>query len=814
MDSIRHLAPRQLRTLLHYAEQQKVDPGVCQRLQWFMAAATNGFSVREVAERFRVAQATVRRWLKRFDPADLSTLTEHSRRPHHLRRPDTEERVIGLIRAYRKKFPTMGQEKIQKKLHEQYGIDISVSTIWRIISRHQFYFADTITHRERRAQGGSHGVFSLFLLISLTLLSCILGVERASAVSIANDSDNGETMRSQNFLLQSEGGGNETPPSPPPSPPTPPSLPPSLNTAPIGTQDASGGGWRGGYSTTAAVVSPKNTTRPAAPLQQQKQKNQTPPIPHKSPLLPKPVLKKHMENTLPAVPPAPVKKNGEKLGAAPAPAKLQFFDSVDTLCPPPPACPVRSCAQARPPQASLLSGLQSIPSTQVQSFGWISLVCLWVLTVFYWCRRGRSIRKKGKCRWTLLSLLGALAFALEIPGIAADSPLNIQQAYHGQLLDSSGTPLTTPHQIRISLWTSADYVSSDITATGDLHTSAPNYAGWSEIKTVVPDTTGNFVTIMGAGTSLPKMDSLSPEDLSRRYIQIEIKAASAASTAWELLDANASNALIDRSPIFRFGFMRTSGGLHEGRVGTGSGSLPFLGSGGMLPMHMMPEGSMRPLFTIGNGTTHGEIALQFGQILGKRLSFDVLADRFNFNDDVRIQGNLTVTGLINGVNITASGTAVTLRYHAAFEHAAFQGDATNNVGQLSIDHDAISLRNFYRWTSSLTSLQDYDVILRATLPLGFVRWKDNPLAVTYRSTIADTAKNKLDISVFDTNGSPVTLSGSATGLTSTSWATTQIEFTGSPTWTAGQDFLVKFKLSSKDGAQVHLGDVQHSVETH
>jgi len=67
------------------------------------------------------------------------------------------------------------------------------------------------------------------------------------------------------------------------------------------------------------------------------------------------------------------------------------------------------------------------------------------------------------------------------------------------------------------------------------------------------------------------------------------------------------------------------------------------------------------------------------------------------------------------------------------------------------------------------------------LPRDFVRWQtngENPLHVDYRSTSASAADNKLDVFLYDTNGSPVTLSGSTTNLASISWAETQISFLG------------------------------------
>ena len=55
---------------------------------------------------------------------------------------------------------------------------------------------------------------------------------------------------------------------------------------------------------------------------------------------------------------------------------------------------------------------------------------------------------------------------------------------------------------------------------------------------------------------------------------------------------------------------------------------------------------------------------------------------------------------------------------------------------------------------------------------------------------------------------PVSLGGSATGLASTSWGTSTLTFSGAPTWTAGQEFLVKFKLHAKDSYQAHVGSMK------
>ena len=102
------------------------------------------------------------------------------------------------------------------------------------------------------------------------------------------------------------------------------------------------------------------------------------------------------------------------------------------------------------------------------------------------------------------------------------------------------------------------------------------------------------------------------------------------------------------------------------------------------------------------------------------------------------------------------------------------------------------------------TLQDYDVIVRLTLPQDFARWQDNPVWVTYRSTDALTTDNALSISMLDTSGAVATLSGSVTNLASAAWATTQADIV-SGTWVAGEDVVLRFHLSAKEQHEMDLG---------
>ncbi len=479
--------------------------------------------------------------------------------------------------------------------------------------------------------------------------------------------------------------------------------------------------------------------------------------------------------------------------------------------------------------------------------------------------------------------------------------------YNGHLLDSSGQAVTTEHAIRFSEWKSADFVTGDVTGTGAIHTGATTYAGWYEVHTVTPDSRGYFSIELGSINELPNLAFFSASTLSGLYLQVEVKTSAAADTAYELLDSNTDSTTLDRSPINALPFAQNADMIDQRDIGTGSGSIPLLLSGGVLPIATIPGGTNSGTFVLDfDNTQTSDIALQFGGTLNKTLTYDIISSRFEFNDDLHIQGDLTLTGLVNGVDLGNlqsstgalkvfsgggltikvsggsyrlagvttnypgnSGVAVTanstnyvffgsgglvvnttgfptdesyialaqvttnagavhaiadrralqsddreqtvkLVLNPEFDKASYKGDGTNNVGQLQITSETGAIRNFYVWTSTRTSLQDYEIQLNIPLSEDFVRWQSSgayALTIMYRSTSASAADNKLDVFVYDTAGAPVSLNGTTTDLANTNWTAVELNFAGSPTWTAGQDFQLKLRVSAKELYQMQIGGV-------
>jgi len=584
----------------------------------------------------------------------------------------------------------------------------------------------------------------------------------------------------------------------------------------------------------------------------------------------------------------------------------QFFDAVDD----------KPCTQ----DFVVLRG--SAPVSPWAGSYWILLLVLLVLgggwmhdTMRHRAahrRAEREAKKKKNSTKKVLSIFIALALLtnlIPLPENAfAVSTVPNKNMYNGRLLDASGNVVTASTSIRFSYWNSADFVTGDVDGAGAINTGATTYIGWNEVHTVTPDSSGRFSVELGSITTLPNFATLSIANMLSLYLQVEVKPAASANTAYELLDTDPTDTAVDRSGVLSVPFAENANLLDQREIGTASGSIALLGSGGIFTPSVAPSGTNTSSFVVdADNTEASQIVLQFGTTLAKKLTYDITRVLFSFNASLEVQGNLTVTGLINGVDITnIAGSAdalkalsggglnlnvtagsyrlngnitnyagssialtsaainyvyfdstgliantsgfptdksfipvaevtttigsvgtiadrralstndrestVSIVMNPAFEKASYQGDGANNVGQLSVSFDNTNKKNFYVWTSTKTSLQDYDIFIKVPLSPAFARWlagsSGNPIELTYRSTSASAADNALDMVVYDTNGTPVSLSGSTTGLANTSWTTSPVEFTGSPTWTAGQDMLIKLTVSAKDDKQMQIGGLK------
>jgi len=114
-------------------------------------------SVSLTARRFGVSRAFVYKWLTRYNPKDLGSLEDKSRRPHHFRSVSYDTEVIELVRDYRedKDTATYSARKLARIFKRDYApkFHVSRSTIGRIIARFKLFCSEVIKlHKKRSAR--------------------------------------------------------------------------------------------------------------------------------------------------------------------------------------------------------------------------------------------------------------------------------------------------------------------------------------------------------------------------------------------------------------------------------------------------------------------------------------------------------------------------------------------------------------------------------------------------------------------------------------------------------------------------------------
>ena len=184
---------------------------------------------------------------------------------------------------------------------------------------------------------------------------------------------------------------------------------------------------------------------------------------------------------------------------------------------------------------------------------------------------------------------------------------------------------------------------------------------------------------------------------------------------------------------------------------------------------------------------------------------DMVIDGTNGNAYIKNSGNLSNTGWLQ----IGGKQEKELVFKAEYEDAVAEGDGTNNRGTLISDYTnagGTSKNNFYEWTTAQASIQDVDIVTSIKLPLDFVNFTTSPLSILYKTSDADTLKNNVGFSLYDTTGTAVTLTGGST-LASATWATAGITFGGSPTFTPGGTITIIGKMSSTNAGYARIGDM-------
>jgi hypothetical protein len=496
------------------------------------------------------------------------------------------------------------------------------------------------------------------------------------------------------------------------------------------------------------------------------------------------------------------------------------------------------------PLATLLFGLWG-----VMALAWFSLAGLvgWMI----WKTREREgaglihFKKRSiypRIRWFLWALVSSFSFSFYPAYAMVSTPESM--IYEGVLSDENGQMLSGQYDFRFSLWRQLSFDPATV-ITGQIDASDPDYHGWSETQSQsLVD--GRFSFLLGAVA--PIQSELF--DRPGLYLQVEVKAQGQPDTNYEFIDLDPNDALMTRLVISTVPFAFNADRLDFRELGFGPGEIPYLDGLGKLTSDILPDidavtlegrntgfdpGNIPYLDTTGkldasilpqtplvngvegldfyldlDGDAVGSdtLSLYFGSTLGKSIRWEGVSDRFVINDDLSVEGDLTVSGSINGVNLQPKNQKIVLS--PRYPNSIFQADGTDNrYGSMYEMTESVNgiEKNIIRWVSSDTSLQDYDVVIRYALPVDFLEFQNgNPISLEHFWEGGSVGDSRVEITVKKENGS-VNLLSSGLPVNADVWQKTDLDFLSGTVWSPGETMEIRVRVFSRQKKSAKLGDI-------
>lgn len=118
-----------------------------QRLKWIDYYHGHGNNARLTCRHFGIAHRTFYRYYARFKQQGLSGLEARSARPKRVRQPTTPRPVTDVVKRLRQVNLEYSKYKLAVILKRDYGYSLSASTVGRIISRYNLFFAPPVQRK-------------------------------------------------------------------------------------------------------------------------------------------------------------------------------------------------------------------------------------------------------------------------------------------------------------------------------------------------------------------------------------------------------------------------------------------------------------------------------------------------------------------------------------------------------------------------------------------------------------------------------------------------------------------------------------------
>ena len=119
------------------------------RVKWFDYHERCG-NVAQTCRRFGISRKTFHKWAKRYRKYYLPSLEDASHRPKRFRRSKIPRETIVLVKQLRTKYPYYSKYKLAVILKRDHTVDLSPSTVGRIIKKYNLFFKPKYPAKKKR----------------------------------------------------------------------------------------------------------------------------------------------------------------------------------------------------------------------------------------------------------------------------------------------------------------------------------------------------------------------------------------------------------------------------------------------------------------------------------------------------------------------------------------------------------------------------------------------------------------------------------------------------------------------------------------
>lgn len=180
---------------------------------------------------------------------------------------------------------------------------------------------------------------------------------------------------------------------------------------------------------------------------------------------------------------------------------------------------------------------------------------------------------------------------------------------------------------------------------------------------------------------------------------------------------------------------------------------------------------------------------------------------YDANDDVfrcRVNGAWVDCDTTGG---GGGGNTVKEIINAEYSGVVLHADGTNNSGTLNSDYDGTNRRNYYDWTSTQSSLQDYELVVQSQIPSDYASGFGTFKIWAYGASTS-SANNDIQVTVQDAAGTSCAASTSVLPGSATTWTEQTVTLSGC-SYAANDIITITVKVFSKSSNNVRIGSISY-----